>query len=94
MWLLRGRLGGLDDRRVLVAFGKVLVASAAMAAVAWGIAHGVEQAWPVERVAARLARVGLAVGGGLVTLAVAARVLQLHEFEVAFRRVTSRLVRR
>ena len=93
-WLLRRRLGGLDDRRVVVALTKILVASLVMAAAAWGTEHGLSLIWPAHHALARLVRVSLAVGAGLATLAVSARLLRLREFEVAFARVTARLVRR
>ncbi len=92
-WLLRRRIAGLDERRVFVALAKVLVASAVMAAAAWGIEHNLSVAWPSASVLARLVRVGLAVTGGLLTLAASARLLRLHEFDVAFGRVLSRLRR-
>ena len=93
-WLLRRRLNGLDDRRVAIAFAKVLVASMVMAAAAWGIEHVLSARWPAEHALARLVRVGLAVSGGLVTLGLSARLLRLHEFEAAFGRVISRFSRR
>ena len=37
---------GLDDRRVALSLAKVLVASMVMAAAAWGIEHGLSDAWP------------------------------------------------
>jgi putative peptidoglycan lipid II flippase len=94
LWLLRQRLDGLDGRRVWLALAKVLVASTVMAAVAWGLEDALSRAWPTERVVARMLRVSLAVGAGLVTLALMARALRLREFEVAFGRVASRLVPR
>jgi putative peptidoglycan lipid II flippase len=93
-WLLRGRLGGLDERRVLLSLVKILLASTVMAAAAWGVEHGLSLAWPAAHVFARLVRVGLAVGAGLLTLAIAARLLRLHEFETAFGRVMARLTKR
>jgi putative peptidoglycan lipid II flippase len=92
-WLLRRRIAGLDERRVFVAFGKVLIASAVMSAAAWGIEHYLSLAWPARSALARLVRVGLAVTGGLLTLAASARLLRLYEFDVAFGRVLSRLRR-
>jgi putative peptidoglycan lipid II flippase len=93
-WLLRRRLDGLDDARVMMAFGKILAASAVMAAAAWGTEHYLSVAWPATHAIARLVRVGLAVSAGLATLALVARLLRLHEFESAFGRVMARLVRR
>jgi putative peptidoglycan lipid II flippase len=92
-WLLRRRLGGLDERRVLLALTKIVAASIVMAAVAWGVEHGLSIVWPATHVFARLVRVGSAVGAGLLALAVSARLLRLHEFETAFNRVMARLAK-
>jgi putative peptidoglycan lipid II flippase len=93
-WLLRRRLGGLDDRRVLVSLTKIVAAAAVMAAAAWGVEHGLSGAWPSDHALARMVRVALAVGAGLVTLAASARLLRLEEFGTAFGKVTARLLRR
>jgi hypothetical protein len=79
---------------VLVALVKILAASAVMAAAAWGTERGLSIVWPDEHAIARLIRVMLAVSAGLATLALSARLLRLHEFEVAFGRVLSRIARR
>ena len=92
--MLRRRLGGLDDRRVLTALIKVLIASTAMAAVAWGVELELAQHWAGSEPWRRAVRVGLAIGLGLGTLALAARLLRLHEFQVAFGRVWSRVAGR
>jgi putative peptidoglycan lipid II flippase len=93
-WMLRRRLGGLDDRRVVTALLKVLVASAAMAAVAWGVEHQLALHWAGDEPWRRAVRVGTAIGLALGTLALTARLLRLHEFEVAFGRVWSRVAGR
>ena len=93
-WMLRRRLGGLDDRRVITALLKVLAASAAMAAVAWGVEHQLSLHWAGDEPWRRAARVGTAIGLALGTLALTARLLRLHEFEVAFARVWSRVAGR
>jgi putative peptidoglycan lipid II flippase len=90
-WMLRRRIGGLDDRRVLTALFKVLAASAAMAAVAWGVEHQLALQWAGDEPWRRAIRVGLAIGLGLATLAASARLLRLHEFEVAFGSVWRRV---
>ena len=92
-WLLRRRLGGLDDRRVLTALTKVVVASLIMAAVAWGLEHQLAERWAGAEPWRRGVRVFLAIGAGMGVLALAARALRLHEFQVAFGRVTGRLGR-
>jgi putative peptidoglycan lipid II flippase len=93
-WMLRRRLTGLDDRRVLTALGKVLVASAAMAAVAWAVEHELARQWVGIEPWRRAVRVGLAISMGLGTLALTARLLRLHEFQVAFGRVWGRVAGR
>ena len=90
-WLLRGRLGGLEDSRVLMALSKILVASLAMAAVAWGVEHELAARWASGAWYARGVRVGLAISAGLGTLALTARLLRLHEFQVAFGRIWARV---
>jgi putative peptidoglycan lipid II flippase len=93
-WMLRRRLGGLDDRRVITSLVKVLVASAAMAAVAWGVEQQLALHWAGDEPWRRAVRVGLAIGLGLGTLALAARLLRLHEFQVASVRVWGRVAGR
>jgi putative peptidoglycan lipid II flippase len=93
-WMLRRRLGGLDDRRVLTALAKILIASGIMAAVAWGLEHELATRWPGPEPWRRAIRVGLAISAGLGTLALSARALRLHEFQVASGRVWSRVAGR
>ena len=97
-WMLRRRLAGLDDRRVITSLVKVLLASTAMAAVAWGVEHQLALHWAGHEPWRRAIRVGLAISLGLGTLVVTARLLRLDEFQVAFdgiwRRVAGRLARR
>jgi putative peptidoglycan lipid II flippase len=92
-WLLRRRLGGLEDRRLLVAFMKILVASLIMAVAAWGTEAWLSSVWIADHAIARLFRVGAAVTVGLATLAAGAKLLRLHEFNAALGRVMSRLRR-
>ena len=94
-WLLRRRLGGLDERRVLiVARSRSWSRRAVMAAAAWGIEHGLSQAWPATHA---LRAPGARGAGGRRGPGHAGRIaralLRLREFEVAFGRVMSRLVR-
>jgi putative peptidoglycan lipid II flippase len=93
LWLLRGRLGGLDGRRVAVALLKVLLASAVM-----GIAAHVTLGWITEMTPAggelaKAARVLGAICVGTLTLAAAARLLGIQEFNDAVASVRRRLVR-
>ena len=93
LWLLSRRIGGMDGRRVSVTLGKILVASAAM-----GVAAYFGEAWlhhlmPRASTMARVTRVGGAVAAGLGTLTLAAAALQIEEFDVAMRRIFSKLGR-
>jgi putative peptidoglycan lipid II flippase len=90
-WLLRRRLDGLDDRRVVTALVKIVAASLVMAAIAYTIEHQLGLHWPGTQIWRRGIRVGLAIGGGMASLALAARLLRLEEFEVAFGRIWSRI---
>lgn len=91
MWLLRRKLGGIDGRRVSLAFGKVLVASIFMAAVAWGGERWLEGVVPGSSLLVKLFRVGAGIGLGMGALALAARVLRIAEFDEALRAVTTRV---
>jgi len=93
-WMLRRRLGGLDEGRVIPSLVKVLLASSAMAAVAWGVEHQLALRWAGDEPWRRAVRVGLAISLGLGTLALTARLLRLHEFQVAFGRVWARVAGR
>ena len=90
-WLLRRRLGGLDDRRVLTSLGKIVAASVVMAVVAYTIEHQLALHWPGTQIWRRAIRVGLAIGGGVASLTLAARLLRLEEFELAFGRIWSKI---
>jgi putative peptidoglycan lipid II flippase len=93
-WFLRKRLGGLDGRRVSVSLVKILIASVVMSIAAWSMEYGLSQAWPGEDVFHRFVRVMLAIGTGVATLAISAKLLRLEEFERALGRVLGRFVKR
>lgn len=93
LWLLRGRLGGLDGARLAVALTKIAGASVAMAAAAWLTSAWLEGALPGNGELVRLLRVSVAIAAGVVVLALSARVLRIHEFDEAARRVLRRLAR-
>jgi putative peptidoglycan lipid II flippase len=91
LWLLRRRLAGLDERRVSIAFAKILAASAAM-----GIAARLTASWlavmlPPTHFLLRAVELAAAITVGLVVLVAAARLLRLAEFDEAFSRVLKRL---
>jgi putative peptidoglycan lipid II flippase len=91
MWSLRRRLGGVDGRRIAVAFAKVLAASFVMGLAAWGTEHWLAGAVPGNATTIKLFRVSLAIGAGVATLAAAARALRISEFDEAVRAVLAKL---
>ena len=91
LWLLRRRLGGLDDRRVLIAFVKILAASIVMGAAARLTASWLAMWLPPTHVLSRAVELAAAIMVGLVVLVAAARLLRLAEFDDAFSRVLTRL---
>jgi len=92
-WLLRARLGGLEGARTAAALGKILLAAAAMAVSAWTIERAVAPMMPGAGTPARAIGVGLAIGGGLLVLALTAHLLDIAEFRDARRLVLSRFRR-
>ncbi|WP_245773429.1 murein biosynthesis integral membrane protein MurJ [Pseudonocardia ammonioxydans] len=86
-WLLRRRLGRVRTGEVLNTLVRVTVASAAGAAIAWGLSKLVEPAitdWPVVAQAWTLL-----VGGSLLALplmVVGMRLLKVRELDAVFRR--------
>ncbi len=90
--LLRRRLGGLDGTRIAIAFGKITIASIAMAVAAWAVAHQVEALLPGTSIPRLLVRVGVAIASGVVALALSARLLRIAEFERATELLWRRLV--
>ncbi len=94
LWLLRRRLGGLDERRIGMAVLKIVVAAAAM-----GIAAGVTEAtlrstWPTNDFGGQSLHLFSAIGAGLVTLAASAKLLRIHEFDLAVQQITGLASRR
>jgi putative peptidoglycan lipid II flippase len=91
LWLLRGRMGGLEGARVTIAFAKILAASIAMGlAAAFGIAW-LTTMLPGSSTIVKGVRVTLSIGLGVVVLVAAARALRIAEFDDAFGRVLRRL---
>lgn len=88
---LRRSLGGLDTRRLLVAFAKMAVAAALMGAAVAGIHAALLESWPGAGLAARLLRVAASIGGGLLVLAGCARLLRIREWDDTLRYVVARL---
>jgi putative peptidoglycan lipid II flippase len=81
--LLRRKLGGLEGRRVTIAFIKIVAASALMAIVARATATELEMMLPGGSIVTLGLRVGAAILCALFVLALAARLLRIAEFEGA-----------
>jgi putative peptidoglycan lipid II flippase len=94
LYLLGGRLEGLDRRRIAVSFGKILVASLFMGAASYFAAEWLAGVLPSNAWYWRAVRVASAIGAGLLVLMGSARLLALAEFNDAMSRVTNRVLRR
>jgi putative peptidoglycan lipid II flippase len=92
--LLSRRLDGLDERRLLVALAKILVASALMGATSFYTAQWLTGVLPSSEWYWRAVRVFTAIGAGVLVLMASARLLAIAEFNDAVGGVTRRLVRR
>ena len=94
LWLLRGRLGGLDGRALGVAVLKISIASGLMGAAAYLSNTWLSSALPGTGELVRAARVFIPIGIALLVLAASAQLLQIEEFKSATSRVLGRLSRR
>jgi putative peptidoglycan lipid II flippase len=91
LWLLRGRLGGLEGRRIATALVKVATASALMGAVTHASLLWATALTPAGGETAKLVRVVVPIAAGLLTLAIGARLLRIQEFDDAVSRIRRRL---
>ena len=94
LFLLRIRLGGLEDRLVLDSLARIAIATGIMGAAVWATARRFETLWPEPGLMEQLVAVSSEIGIGLATLALAARLLRLREFEQAMAQLGRRFRRR
>ena len=94
LWLLRGRLGGLDGRRLFDTLIKVSVASAAMGVAAYVTVSWLTTVVPGDAESARIIRVVGSIATALIVLTGSARLMRIREFDDAVARVVGRLRRR
>jgi putative peptidoglycan lipid II flippase len=94
LWVLRGRLGGIDGRRVAVSLAKIGAASIAMGLAAWATDAAIAAWLPSHATAVFALRVVSSITVGLVVLDVMARALHTEEFIEARAMVLGRLFRR
>jgi len=79
LWLLRSRLGGIDEGRVAASFLKIGTASVVMGAAAW-VTDAAITAWlPVRTVPVMALRVAASIAVALVVLERTAWLLRVHE---------------
>lgn len=88
--LLHRRLEGLEARRVLVAFAKIVVASILMGVTAAAIDALAMTWWPGDGLLAQIGRLAASIGGAVLVLAAAAQVLHIPEFREGVRLVLAR----
>ncbi len=93
--LLQRRLGSVEGGRLASTFARTMVASAVMAATAWGLHEWLAvHVMPGDQLVRQVVRVGVSIGTALVVLAGAARILGIEEFDEAFGRIVRRFARR
>ncbi len=91
LWLLRGRLGGLEGRRVAISFAKISCASIAMGFAAYYTSQWLAGRLPPSGWLSRAVQLGTAIAAAVAVLVAAARLLRIAEFDEAFGRVLQRL---
>jgi len=91
VWLLRGALDGLEGRRLALTSIKVVASAAVMAAASAAIQHALERAIPGLYLSVRAVRLAASIGGGLVVLALCARLLHVEELGDAIAMVQIRV---
>jgi putative peptidoglycan lipid II flippase len=89
--LLRKRLRGIHGAALTVSLFKVATASSVMALATLAIQHGLAAAVPGHGVGVQIFRLGVAIAGGVVTLAGCAKLLKIREFDDALALVRLRL---
>jgi putative peptidoglycan lipid II flippase len=80
LFFLRAQLGGIGGNRLAAAFAKIALASAFMSAVVIGVNRGVSMYVSGAGLVSQAIALASAIGGGLLALALAARLLQIEEF--------------
>lgn len=100
-FVLSRRIDGIDGRRIAIATGKILLASLAMGAAAWGMERWLNDVLPpftsLAGWMATTARAGIrvfgAIGVGVLVLCLTAWALRLQEFMDVARKILSRVKR-
>jgi putative peptidoglycan lipid II flippase len=90
LWLLRRRLDGLNDRRILSSFSRIAVASLVMGTAALLTERMLSQWIAGDAFLRQASRLALTIVFSLVVLAAAAHVLRIREFREAIAVVLKR----
>lgn len=90
-WLLRRRLNGIDGRRIVVAFLKILAASIVMGTTAWLVEHQLAFWLPGRQLVFQLVRVMASIAVAVAVLLACSRLLRIEEFDEALSSVIRRL---
>jgi putative peptidoglycan lipid II flippase len=91
LWLLRSRLGGLDQRRVGDSFARIGAASLVMGLAAWAADAAIASWLPSRTIPVMALRVASSITVALIVLDQAARLLQAREFNEARAMVLARM---
>jgi len=91
LWLLRFRLGGIDERRVAASFARIGAASLVMGLAASATAAAIAAWLPSRGIQVMAFRVASSIAVALVVLDGAARLLHAQEFNEARAMLVSRL---
>ena len=83
LWLLRRRLGGLDDRRILNSLARIAIASLAMGTAAVFVSRALDVWIGGDAFLSQALRLLLIIVSSLVVLGVTAHVLRIQEFREA-----------
>lgn len=93
LWLLRRELHGIEGRRIARCLVRVAAASILMSVAAWATHEALVRWWPGTAFGPQVIRLTLAIGMGMLALAVSAHFLRIPEFGEARNLVWSRLKR-
>jgi putative peptidoglycan lipid II flippase len=90
LWLLRRRLSGMEEGRIVITFTKILAASVVMGAIAYATVQLLAAALPGASTGARAIHVFAGIGAGVLALMATAKALRMEEFNQALALVLRR----
>ena len=93
LFLLRREIHGIEGGRIAATAIRVVIASLAMAAAAWGSNEMLAGLVPGSGLVPQVVRLGVSIGVALLVLAAAAQVLRIREFGEARDLIFGRLRR-